>query len=353
MQKISIQISSRYEQCCLIAFEHPYYEEGRCSDLQVMPQNPTKALLRQLGLLFRPISGGMLLLYEDTSEKGPPLGRIKEVHTLSFDLRLENALFYEFTKLPRPPEGQAFHFSNWAAQRPGGKQLPLCQEGQVTQADAYPFQPPRFYYRLQEAYSGSYRIENERGEEVLQESVEQAPGLDINLRDEPNGLYQLLLDGQPPFRFYRHYAPDNLMGCIDIHIEPAVNHVYSLLVDKELQARTFTLPFERRVLPCRYYFLNKNEEVPHTKHQITDADRQVKFTTAKEITLTNGLSAVQIESKTAIPLAERPSQRFLLKTRQGRNKAVVERELPQPSAKLVRPANAISDELCIEQIIYL
>lgn len=353
MQKISIQISSRYEQCCSVAFEHPYYESGRCTDLQVVPQGRTKVLLRQLGLLFRPIEGGMLLLYEDTSPKGPPIARIKEAQCLSFDIHLENPLFYQFTALSSPTEGKAFHFSNWAADRPGGAKLPLSRAVPVAAADAYAFQPPRFYYQLQKTYSGTYRILNERGEEVLTETVEGVGGLNIDLRDEPSGLYQLLLDKQPPFLFYRHPNPDKLFGCIDIHLEPGVNHLYSLLVDKALQHKIYTLPFERRVLPCRYHFLNKNEEIPHTKHSITDADGQVKFTTAKEVTLSNGLSAVQIESKTAIPLAERPSQRFRLKTRQGRNKAVVEQELPRPSAKLVRPANAISDELCVEQIIYL
>lgn len=353
MQKISIHFASRYEQCCLVAFEHPYYEEGRCADLEVTAQSPTKAHLRRLGLVFRAIKGGMLLLYDESSDRGPAVQRIKEPYTLSFDVRLSNALFYQFTEIEQPKDGYGFHFSNWPEQRPAGKKMPLSQAELVGQSDAFPLQPPRFYYQLAVPYSGAAHIENERGQLIWEEDLSEVPGIAVDLREEDNGLYRLFLEGQPPFAFYRHYAPEGLFACIDIHIEPNVSHPYTLLLNQELQAQTYHLSFERRSLPCRYYFLNKNEEVSHTKHQVTDLNRNIKFTAAQDVTLENGMTAVHIESKTAIPLAERPSQRFRLKTRKGRNKAVVEQDLPQPTAKMVRPADATSGELCIEQIIYL
>jgi hypothetical protein len=128
------QRASVYARLARVAVRHTFYNAtgGRCGDFAVRPTQYTAALMRSLGLLFKPEADGFSVLYDT---KGEPellsyLGR--QAHQdgsvwtrLTFLLSLTNPYFVNFTDIPidHDPARWTFWLSNQKAHGRGAMVL--------------------------------------------------------------------------------------------------------------------------------------------------------------------------------------------------------------------------------------
>jgi hypothetical protein len=121
---------SVYARLARVAVRHTYYNAGggRCGDFAVRPTQHTAALMRSLGLLFKPEADGFSVLY-DTFDERDLLSYLRRqaredgsVWTrLTFLLSLKNAYFVNFTDIPidHDPARWNFYLTNQDAHHRG------------------------------------------------------------------------------------------------------------------------------------------------------------------------------------------------------------------------------------------
>jgi hypothetical protein len=100
---------SVYTRLARVAVRHTYYNAsgGRCGDFAVRPTHSTAALMRSLGLLFKPEADGFSVLYDTVGEQALLSYLRRQANEdggvwtrLTFLLSLKNAYFVNFTDIP-------------------------------------------------------------------------------------------------------------------------------------------------------------------------------------------------------------------------------------------------------------
>jgi hypothetical protein len=108
---INLQVESRHKEFFGVLCLHSYYSNSICKDLEFEPTPQTSMLLRNYGLVFKPINFGFVVLYSPDDSKE----RLREMPAktrFSFVIKNNNPNFMNFTQVPFWPEGVAFHYSN-------------------------------------------------------------------------------------------------------------------------------------------------------------------------------------------------------------------------------------------------
>lgn len=139
-------VADGYDRLMSLTLRHEFYGGDLCADFDISPTVPTQALLSQFGLLWRPLPGGIVVLYqtrrsealvrylldERKSRKEAQNAPSGDKHTtftgawtrLTFTLTLKNDLFSNFTAIPfampgdMKPGDYALYISNRYVKEP-------------------------------------------------------------------------------------------------------------------------------------------------------------------------------------------------------------------------------------------
>lgn len=101
-----------YNKLLNISLMHEYYADNVCKDFILQPTTSTLQLFRNLGILFKSVLNGTILLYEASDGIGTPKFPIDQDIKLTFIFKLQNSLFPNFTNVAFSPESSSVYYFN-------------------------------------------------------------------------------------------------------------------------------------------------------------------------------------------------------------------------------------------------
>jgi hypothetical protein len=105
-----------FENIAELRFRHQYYHDLKTKDFTVIPFPDTQKILKNNRMIFKPLADGFRLLMEfrKVSDNTEPLLPLISPFKLCFFIKLDNPLFFNFSKLPFiDPVSEAFYFTNY------------------------------------------------------------------------------------------------------------------------------------------------------------------------------------------------------------------------------------------------
>jgi hypothetical protein len=132
-------MQTKYSPFCSLIIEHLFYNEGVSNDLSLIPSGATSELMNRANLKIRAVHGNEFVLYfgEEQTQDGPQAKLVDLLKDgspkLTFDLRLNNPHFFNFTFLPISEPTQQYYFGNWEV---------TAQESGLYTASKLPPPPP-------------------------------------------------------------------------------------------------------------------------------------------------------------------------------------------------------------------
>lgn len=294
----------QYQKWLNFQLRHEYFEQGNGQSLQFSPTEETAQTLEQFGILFREGEEGFFLLAPVGSEKIE-----EEKIKLSFGILAKDTYLLNYSALPLSisPE-KTYHLSNRSK----------ASGDYITGKDQVELRSKNFVY--QASLDKPLLLTDEEGTTLgwaIDRLTEEGLSYQINLQDEPSGIYHLFQEEELVLRFYAddHFARQPSFGVVEFTLP---------LEDSPPLPQSFSLKIKNRKTTWRYYLLLKYqkqlqpediqlspEDYPFEKREI-----QSPFSNSK---------AILLESEKKIPLCEARIPKLELKI-QGKKKLT----LPKP-----------------------
>lgn len=380
---------TRYERLVRVSIRHTFYNAsgGECRDFTVQPTGSTAALLRSLGMLFKPQPDGFSVLY-DALQAPRLLGYLAARRDgygawtrMSFLLSLRNPLFVNLSDLPvdTNPAVRNFYLSNREAHARGGMVL-LTPRSRVTVRQLVPVTAGQLVQPVT-ADVQEVRVLALSGEPVLR--VPRCPTVTVTengkeVEKERGCTDRVFLDfGTLPEDLYTVQEVDYDAGAVDVgswlytRLYPmplcfvdllfsdpdgAGTGVYPVVLPPEgetdggyVAPADYTLRFTRRSTWWSYYVMPQDPRgelydlrIEHLREPGLEGAREVRFLGPCKVRLSGGERAWRFLSERPIALEERSRLHLRLHGRTARmtHSGLLMDRLPVASPQQVLPIPA-------------
>lgn len=338
--KMQLNLLAQFKELLQFEVKHDYFasKEFPVGKLNIYPTETTKAIMSQNSLQFRAQPSGILLGFGATSQHIPLTESTKPVQ-LSFLIEVRDSKFLNYTDLPFEfDDSKVFYFHNKDFDKETTDYNNMSQNRLVGADDKIDVSASLFTYEFgEEQYGTEVEVQNALEEIVFSEILDDGVcSCEVNLQEEPEGKYSILINGIEEKSFYIHNGLRPPFGVLDIFVDKDDFSDYSFYDDtaSSLVKREYNLHFGARAVRWKYILLENNAERQHKEHEIYDSIKKndylpIPFTLAEAIDF-DGREAFSVWTDKKIPFEERQPQRFKLKTKRG--KSGVEWIVPLPSA---------------------
>lgn len=359
---IELNIQTKYSLLLKVNFLHDYFIEGALKNIEIVPDNMTKLMLKQYQLKAAQEGSGLVVGYGKSVSDRSAIADLKKTLKLSFWVKINDTNFLNYTAIPFEFGNHIYHFTNRPNDKLEDEYGNLSSDEFVSVADRLPISGSVLDYRLEEAQENLLvEVANELGEIVFERQYKGMTSVcSLNLSQEPAGKYTLLLDGLEEFSFY--VAPDgakNVFGVVDIYVDPKDKSAFSLFENElPVQKKEYNVHFKARAVKWKFIVCETNANNPqHTEHEIYDnskTDKEQKFTDAQNLVLENGNKAVVFSTSTPVPFREIQEQKFKIRTLRGKSGVEWVTDLPNSSAKsMLKVENNSKKDFFSEIMVYL
>jgi hypothetical protein len=359
---IELNIQTKYSLLLKVNFLHDFFIEGALKNIEIVPDNMTKLMLKQYQLKAAQEGSALVIGYGKSVSDHSAIADLKNPLKLSFWVKVNDPNFLNYTAIPFEFGNHIYHFTNRVDDKLEDEFANLSSDQFVTENDRLPLSGALMDYRLDEAQENLLvEVANELGEVVFERRYQGITSVcSLNLSQEPAGKYTLLLDGLEEFSFY--LAPEgakNIFGVVDIYIDPKDQSAFSLFENEQpVKKKEFKVHFRSRAVKWKYVIVETNVNNPqHSDHEIYDNSKTTKvqkFSDAENIVLDNGTKAVVFSTLTAVPFKEIQEQKFKIKTLRGKSGVEWITDLPNPSAKsMLKVENNTKKDFFSELMVYL
>jgi hypothetical protein len=359
---IELNIQTKYSLLMKVNFLHDYFIEGALKNIEIVPDNMTKLMLKQYQLKAAQEGSALVLGYGKSVSDHSAIADLKNPIKLSFWVKINDPNFLNYTAIPFEFGNHIYHFTNRPNDKLEDEYGNLSSDEFVSESDRLPISGAVLDYRLDEAQENlMVEVANELGEIVFERRYKGMTSVcSLNLSQEPAGKYTLLLDGLEEFSFY--VAPDgakNIFGVVDIYIDPKDKSPFSLFENSQpVQKKQYNVHFRARAVKWKYIISETNANNPqHSEHEIYDnskTEKEQKFTDAQNLVLDNGNKAVVFSTSTPVAFREIQEQKFKIKTLRGKSGVEWITDLPNASAKsMLKVENNSKKDFFSEIMVYL
>ena len=105
-------MTSRYKILCSVQILNEYFQDGFCPDLNIVPSEPTKVVLKNARLQYK-MFGHQLILFTETDASGLPVAPVNLSGSLVFYMDLKNPAFLNYTSINLEAlQSRRFYFTN-------------------------------------------------------------------------------------------------------------------------------------------------------------------------------------------------------------------------------------------------
>ena len=359
---IELNIQTKYSLLLKVNFLHDFFIEGALKNIEIVPDNMTKLMLKQYQLKAAQEGSALVIGYGKSVSDHSAIADLKNPLKLSFWVKVNDPNFLNYTAIPFEFGNHIYHFTNRPNDKLEDEYANLSSDQYVSETDRLPISGAVLDYRLDEAQENlKVEVANELGEIVFERQYKGMTSVcSLNLSQEAAGKYTLLLDGLEEFSFY--IAPDgakNIFGVVDIYIDPKDKSPFSLFENSQpVQKKQYNVHFRARSVKWKYVIYETNANNPqHSEHEIYDnskTNKEQKFTDAQNIVLENGNKAVVFSTSTPVAFREIQEQKFKIRTLRGKSGVEWVTDLPNPSAKsLLKVENNSKKDFFSEIMVYL
>jgi len=267
---------------------HKYYTNGLCPDFTMVPSPATAALLANCQLLWKQHGNQGLVAARFNGKTGtmiiPPPNQ-----PITFFLRCNNSLFWNYTDLPLPGLAQRLlYFTNRNNNVSGGQKLltVTAAGGNATSADQLSFLPAISQYPLTPAASTvTYQVNGYNAAAGDYSTTVIAPvtlnfptpvsQFPLDLTALPAGKYVLQVSGEPAINIYVNNelrGTADYRGVIEIYTDGAVPAGYEVFgPGNSLNSPVYTVSFLNRSTIWKYVLRS------NVLTTLTDADALYTF----------------------------------------------------------------------------
>ncbi len=361
-QLISLDISSRHLEICDVHCFHDYFKDKNWGNIEIVPSNETKDMLKGMHLIFQTTKKGFVLGYRSAPEI-PHFSRMAEPVQLTFWLKVNDPAFLNYSDLPYEMNSDIYYFNNIAKNKMEEDKKSLAIYNEVCSEDRVQIGGHSFKFEFIETLTNALvQVHNEIGVVVFERKFEGAADfIHINISGEPPGRYHLSLNEMPEFSFYlTPVALTRTFGVIDLYFDRNDNSGYSFFdMNGDPIRQTYSLHVKNRAVKWKYFIVENGNIPQHVDYQVFDSRRNkgddlVQFDEPEEVILETGAKAVQISTTNELPFFENPDEKFKLRTKKGKAKVDWITDLPCASPKNPFKSNPDDKyELYAELLVYL
>lgn len=278
-----LTISAQYEWLFTVSFRHEYYTDGVCGDFVVEPSTNCATILRQYRLKFLRFPGGFGIAYEKPAKGGKLILQLdRSALELRFILASNNSQFVNFTDIPFKTNEQVYHFNNLAFNaNSNGEERLLSNNATV-------------------------------GESDLKLKSEVLATNDTQVR-HPFGVIDIIMDDER------------------VEKKNAIRHT------QLLKRRDYILAFSAREANWRYCLAPQAGSPAYNGFEVVDLKGEQNFNKAKEITFTNGIKGISIDTQAPIKFKQAPDTTFQLRLRRPKNDTLFTLDLANALPQHLRP----------------
>ncbi len=353
----------RFDKLFEVRLKHLYYHDEVAKDVTVVPTAETSRLMQDNRLLFRAANNGFFVAGETAAADAgtsPDLLELKRELPpdvcFRFHLITRNRIFSNITRLPVPDsEADIIRFDNRQDSTDGDALL--LHPGSHAGDDATPVARLKDglwrYNRPATNASGSARVLDYRGREILKQTVEAQNGeleFGFDLTPFPAGFYTLWEDQNAVETRYHtnEWLPGRLNGVIEIKTGDHAAPSHRLLdEDDHLNQPVYEIHFDQQATYWRYHIYNRSDVKLGTP--VIEAG---SFTFQQQ----SGGGATDplvFESQQAIPLKEHGISGISLRRQTGNATHLVLDDLPNPDISFSEPDPADPQKHYSDIFIYL
>lgn len=360
--KMKLSFVNKYNALLKVHIKHDFFSSGNFPKVNIRPSRETYDMLSRNNIQFRKEASGFFLGYAETDAHSPIKDIQKPLH-FSFMMEIDDPKVLNYTDLPFVFDDTIYYFNNKALDKDSTDYRNLSIDEFVTEEDKIDILPYLFNHDFDEPQDEDVEIQIMNAvEEVVfeQSTVEGQTTMQINLMDEPEGKYTLLVDGLEEYSFYLYSALKKVFGAIDIIVDKDELGDYSFFDSQgNVIVQDYNIHFKNRQVRWKYLLIEPNPDKQHSDHQIYDGVRRsthktIEFSEAEEEINEEGQTIVSIWSDEPIPFMQNQLQQFKLKTKRGRNGVESIMDLPLATHKNDLKVNFLDpDEVYSELIVYL
>lgn len=341
-----------YHPLFQLHLEHDYFSNGQCPALEIVPTNSSSQLLNTLSLRMVAREYGVEVFYAVHEDKGAPLQLTEEVVCLSFWLRINDPLFYNYTA-GLPDEQKLFYASN------------LSAEGNLTwelsKKEELPVRKP--FISLQgDQEAAEVTLKDALGNDLDADLGRTGNKLSVNLADLPAAHYQFNLGAiSEDFLLATDGHQTKDFGLLSIFLGDLGERGKRILGDDGVDPVKYTLACSARSTRWQYNIINAAVEEETPVYRISGGEAlginfSVPKTTSIKV-LPNGQKAALLTSDQAIPLRQQYDLRPILEVERGEHSYSM--ALPEANPRAINRApmddssDEVAEELLSEIYVYL
>lgn len=337
----------QYSTLFKVRLLHDFFPADSYPAIAVVPTPDTAYTMQRLGIRLVDRNDGVELFYSHGSAQPSLLSSAGGTVRLTFLLRPGDPLFYNYSDLPTGiGSGKLCYLTNLSPQtgQPAGV-------FQTRTSDTYPVYTPVF--DLTVPAGQSLALYDELGNEVATYPASGDSDASIAPLNEDGSKIQLDLSRLPP-ALYTLYGDEEVLlqfitnppnrkaedaGILAVYLGDTGVNSQHILVDGTVTPSTFELQYTARNTIWRYYLIDQGNMGFGEFQLIDHASRRPLAPPANPpltVPLPDHSKAVILTSGSAIPLRQRPGQRFQLRmtsTSSGRSAPI---DLNLPSADAAR-----------------
>ena len=353
-----------YNRLFNLNFGHNYYKNGKAKGVDIYPTQETTKRMANGQMLFKKVSGDVVLLYRTQDDEVTPLIDMGSDLRLTFYLTAEDKQqFFNVTNLDESPTkrisaSNIIYFTNNPAAASNDPNSPESIAHTILDSlrsplFTYEFQliagPAQVLFRVADANGSLVSVGAETDGTplpttlTLDKMTGESYSQQIDLRDKPKGIYtitvrdladtttlkeeKVYLDGQ--------LAGQRIFGIVDIFYDAVGGHIYGATEE-------YLIQFTRRETIWKYYVVDKNGKVDLAANDLLISDQGpgggdpynvYSFTREgaepnADIRV-NDLDTVIFKSDLPIPFFEIPKLNLELRKNPGNQEVIT--HLPNPS----------------------
>lgn len=331
-----------FQKIIEITIQHQF-TEGMFSKFNIEPTKDCKRLLHNSGLYYKKREGGLVILWDKTTEALSTLpGPEREGFKLTFYLDISDPYFFNYTNLDCSSLDGVFYFTNNKLKK-GNKDNSLSSAEFVTTEDFFLIKGESFNWRIEDVsevqlfelvHPNSDSVIDSFGSQVSQQNVP------ISLSAYQDGLYHLKKEGEVVSAFYKDAALSwkPRFGVIELFLFDENNGVAPVIDQKEEGTVSYNISFQARSTYWRYYIIPKHTVQVDETLLISNKRNgtTMNFINKGKKRLSDGSEATVFDSEKVIGLREVNTGKYQLKRPTGKPLIKL---LPTPSVNFINANN--------------
>jgi len=341
-----------YHKWLELELTNSYFLDAVSTDISIIPTPETSRLLDNYNILLHSrINLFHLFIGVDSASEFSFSESFNGLKTLEFQLLANNNLFFNYTDLPQVFDTELFFFGNTDASE---KSTSLSKNQFASSEDIVTLKSKVFDINIE---SGSNLLEiKDQNEAVIMDidlSINETPGVQINLNQFNSGLYDIYIDDQFKERIYisNGNLAVNCFGILNINMDT--------LRDRTEANVNYSINFKARPVFWQYkVIIPESRKIEVLGIEIKGAGDET-YSNPVEEPIVGGQTAKVFTSNMVLPLqytlAEHPQLQLEYTNEFSDRKNEMEISLPNPGAENLRKFNTgeHADAFFSSTIIYV